>query len=33
MDEFAADYIFNACGEVVELVKAFERPATGYRAD
>ena len=30
--ELAADYIFNASGEVVELVEAFEQLATGYRA-
>jgi hypothetical protein len=29
VDEFAADYIFNASGEVVDLVEAVEQPATG----
>jgi hypothetical protein len=32
VDEFAADYIFKAGGEVVELVEAFEQPTAGYRA-
>jgi IS5 family transposase len=27
-----ADYIYDACGEIVELVKAFEQPTTGNRA-
>jgi IS5 family transposase len=32
VDEFSADYIFDACGKVVELVKAFKQPAAGNRA-
>jgi hypothetical protein len=32
VDEFSADYIFDAGGKVVELVKAFEQPAAGNRA-
>jgi hypothetical protein len=32
VDEFTADYIFNASGEVVDMVEAFEQPTTGYRA-
>jgi hypothetical protein len=32
VDEFSADYIFDACGKVVERVKAFEQLAAGNRA-
>jgi hypothetical protein len=32
VDKFSADYIFDACGKVVELVNAFEEPAAGSRA-
>jgi hypothetical protein len=29
MGEFPADYVFNPSGEVVDPVKAFEKPSTG----
>jgi hypothetical protein len=32
VDEFAADYIFNANGEVADPIEAFEQPTSGYRA-
>jgi hypothetical protein len=32
VDELAADYIFNASGEVVDPDEAVEQPTTGYRA-
>jgi hypothetical protein len=28
--EFSADYIFNSSGEVVDSVKAFEKPSAGH---
>ena len=32
VDEFLANYIFDAVGEIGEVVDAFEEPATGHRA-
>jgi hypothetical protein len=32
VDEVSVGYIFDACGKVVELVKAFEQPSAGNRA-
>ena len=32
VDEFSADYIFDAGGKVVELVNGFEQPTSGNRA-
>jgi hypothetical protein len=29
--EFPSDYIFDAVGEVVKAIKAFEEPAAGHR--
>jgi hypothetical protein len=32
MGEFPSDCIFNAAGEISEVVEAFEEPATGHRS-